>query len=73
MPKLIQYRNKCIGCGICFDMMPAFWRMSHRDGKATLVNAVNKKGISVLEIDKATEQNMKAVTIACPVKIIRIS
>jgi ferredoxin len=54
-------------------MMPAFWRMSHRDGKATLVNAINKKGISVLEIDKATEQNMKTVTIACPVKIIRIS
>ena len=73
MPKVIQYRNKCIGCGICFDMMPSLWRMSRKDGKATLVNSTNKKGIAVLDIDRETEQNLKPVTIACPVKIIRLS
>jgi ferredoxin len=43
MPKIIQYRNKCIGCCICVEMQPNFWRMSKKDGKATLLSAEEKK------------------------------
>ena len=47
MPKLIHYRKKCIGCGICYQQQPLHWRMSKKDGKATLLNAVTKKRCAV--------------------------
>jgi ferredoxin len=72
MPKVIHYRNKCIGCGVCYEMMPSSWRMSRKDGKATLVKAVVKKGIGVLEIGAESEEPMEAVAKACPVRIIRV-
>jgi ferredoxin len=71
MPKVIQYRNKCIGCGICYEMMPTTWRMSRKDGKATLVHAQMKKGIAVLDMRIDLEQSRKEVITACPVKIIK--
>ncbi|MGE5520924.1 MAG: ferredoxin [Candidatus Dadabacteria bacterium] len=73
MPKVIQYRNKCIGCGICYEMMPSSWRMSRKDGKATLVRAEMKKGIAVLDVAFDIEDTMREVAIACPVKIIKIN
>ena len=45
MSKLVHYRDKCIGCGICYEMQPDYWRMSTRDGKATLVKAEMKKKV----------------------------
>lgn len=72
MPKVIHYRNKCIGCGVCYEMMPASWRMSRKDGKATLIKAVVKKGIGVLEVGLESEESMEAVARACPVRIIRV-
>lgn len=73
MHKIIQYRNKCIGCGICFEMQPALWRMSKKDGKATLLKAVAKKEVYVLPVSPAMEELTRAVVKACPVKIIRLS
>lgn len=72
MAKIIHYRNKCIGCGLCFELQPALWRMSKKDGKATLVQAVEKKGIYILEISRHDmAQSMETAKI-CPVKIIKI-
>jgi ferredoxin len=71
MNKIIHYRNKCIGCGICFEMLPELWRMSKKDGKATLIGAKGKKEVFILETINSKERS-KAVAKACPVKIIKV-
>ncbi|MFT3903791.1 MAG: ferredoxin [Niabella sp.] len=73
MSKLIHYRNKCIGCGICYEMQPDLWRMSKRDGKATLVKAEKKNKTFVLEINEWDKPLAEEVATACPVKIIKLS
>ena len=72
MPKIIHYRNKCIGCGICHQLQPGHWRVSRKDGKATLVNGVNKKNVYVLSIHHHLQQASQLVAAACPVKIIKV-
>lgn len=73
MPNIIQYRSKCIGCGICYEMMPELWRMSKKDGKATLLKAVQKRNAAVLLINTPVVEASKKVAQACPVKIIKVS
>ena len=72
MPKIIHYRNKCIGCNICHEMLPDLWRISRQDGKATLVKSILKKDIYQLTVS----ENMKKINVtiadACPVKIIKV-
>lgn len=72
MPKIIHYRKKCVGCGVCFEMQPALWRMSKKDGKATLVNAIVKKDISQVTIAEPMVEISKNIGKACPVGIIKI-
>jgi len=73
MANIIHYRNKCIGCGICYEMMPEIWHMSKKDGKATLLKAGLKKEISILPIAPALISEAKKVAHACPVKIIQVN
>jgi len=73
MPNIIHYRNKCIGCGICYEMMPDTWRMSKKDGKATLLKAVLKKDVFILSLDRSIVTEFKKVAHACPVKIILVN
>lgn len=72
MFKIIHYRDKCIGCGICFEMQPELWRMSKKDGKATLLKAVEKKKVFVLPVNNIAGLQTQEVKKACPVKIIKI-
>lgn len=72
MPRIIHYRNKCIGCSICFEMQPVFWRMSKKDGKATLVQSILKKDIYQLAINEADKYLSVEVEKACPVKVIKV-
>ena len=72
MAKIIHYRNKCIGCGICFEMQPDLWRMSKKDGKATLLKSSAKKDVFVLSVSNNIQQRTQEVTRACPVKIIKV-
>jgi len=73
MPKLIHYRDKCIGCGICYEMQPAFWRMSKKDGKATLIKAEHKKGIYILSIHERDIELSVQTADACPAKVIKVN
>lgn len=73
MANIIHYRNKCIGCGICCEMMPEAWRMSKKDGKATLLKGVLKKQVFILPIDHSLIAVAKKVVYACPVKIIQVN
>jgi len=71
MAKIIHYRNKCIGCGICYEVQPELWRMSKKDGKATLLRSVVKKDVSILDVANTFRVDTAAVIKACPVKIIK--
>jgi ferredoxin len=73
MAKIIHYRKKCIGCGLCAELQPALWRMSKKDGKATLLHAAAKKEVFVLAVSQHDMvQSMETIKI-CPVHIIKLS
>ncbi|RXK57713.1 ferredoxin [Lacibacter luteus] len=72
MPKLVHYRNKCIGCGICYQQQPLYWRMSKKDGKATLLNAVTKKDVQLLTVSEETAEVNLSLIAACPVRVIKL-
>ncbi len=72
MSKIIHYRDKCIGCNICFEQQPSIWRMSKKDGKAVLLNALKKKSIFIININESEIMLSEKVANACPVKIIKI-
>lgn len=72
MPKIMFYREKCIGCNVCVEEASRFWEISEEDGKSNLKNSVKKKNFYVLEIDYVDkEENLKAME-NCPVGIIKI-
>ncbi|HEY5326911.1 MAG TPA: ferredoxin [Mucilaginibacter sp.] len=72
MAKIIHYRNKCIGCGICFELQPDLWRMSMKDGKATLLRSTEKKDTFIIPIAGDLLQQSREVAKACPVNIIKV-
>lgn len=72
MARIIHYRDKCIGCGICQEMQPSFWRMSKKDGKANLLQASIKKGIHQLVITESDIRSTEEVIKACPARIIKL-
>lgn len=72
MVVITHQREKCIGCNYCVEFAFAHWRMSKKDGKATLLGATNKKGFHTLRtVDEDFADNKKAAD-ACPVKIISV-
>lgn len=69
---ITQQRDKCIGCNYCVELAYNRWRMSKKDGKATLIGAVNRKGFHTVKVrEDELEENIKAAE-ACPVKIIQV-
>ncbi len=66
-------RAKCIGCNYCVELAPEHFRISKKDGKSVLLNAVEKKGFFTLKSldDSIFESNVNAKN-ACPVKIISV-
>lgn len=73
MHKIIHYRNKCIGCGVCQEQQPALWRMSKKDGKATLLKSTGKKDLFILPITNDLVVHSQEVAKACPVRVIKVS
>ena len=72
MPKIIHYRSKCIGCNICCEIQPRKWRMSKKDGKATLMNSQEKREVFISNIHESSLYQSRQVAQACPVKIIKV-
>jgi len=72
MAKIVHYRNKCIGCGVCVELQPELWRMSKKDGKASLLQAQAKKAVFVRTINDAIHERTQEVALQCPVKIIKV-
>lgn len=73
MPKLIQYRDKCIGCGSCVLEQSEHWEMDSSDGRATLKNAKNKSGVFQKNVEEFEVEKSKSVVDLCPVNCIKIS
>jgi len=69
---ITHQREKCIGCNYCVELAFDQWRMSKKDGKATLLNAQNKKGFHTLKIDNSEFDNNVKAAEACPVNIIKV-
>lgn len=69
---ITQQRDKCIGCNYCVELAYSRWRMSKKDGKATLIGGVNRKGFYTVKVrEDELDENIKAAE-ACPVKIIHV-
>lgn len=69
---ITHQREKCIGCNYCVELAYSRWRMSKKDGKATLIGGLNKKGFyTVRTEDDEYDDNVKAAN-ACPVNIIKV-
>lgn len=72
MVRIIQQRVKCIGCNACVEAAPSRWRMSRKDGKCTLVQGIDKRGMFIyLAGDDEYEANLTAAT-HCPVNCIKV-
>lgn len=69
---ITHQRNKCIGSNYCVELAYDQWRMSKKDGKATLIGATDKKGFHTLKLDNERfDTNVRAAD-ACPVNIIKV-
>lgn len=72
MVVITHQRDKCIGCNYCVELAYEQWRMSKKDGKATLLRAENKRGFHTARVDNEYfDANIKAAE-ACPVNIIKV-
>jgi len=70
MSKVIQQRDKCIGCGTCVAVCPAFWHMGD-DGKANLKDAKDVGG-GKFELQCEDCGCCKEAASSCPVQIISV-
>ena len=72
MIRITYFRDKCIGCGVCAEIVPFRWRMSKKDGKSTLLQGKKKNNVfqAVVDSDEQKDNNLAAEN--CPVNIIRL-
>jgi ferredoxin len=68
MVKIIQEKEKCIGCGACAALDPTNWEMN--GDKADLKGATEENGIFTKEV--AEVGSSKDAANACPVQCIKI-
>lgn len=72
MIRITHQRAKCIGCNACVEEAFHRWRISKKDGKSTLIEGKEKRGIYTAYFgDDEYESNLRAVQ-SCPVNIIRV-
>lgn len=69
---ITHQREKCIGCNYCVELAYQRWRMSKKDGKATLLGGENKKGFYTVRVDDDEFESNKKAGEACPVNIIQV-
>jgi len=70
MPKVIQEREKCIGCGSCAALCPKYWEMAE-DGKSRLLKST-QNGEGNFELELANIECNQEAADSCPVQIIHI-
>lgn len=68
-----QQRKNCIGCGSCVMYSPDCWKINDTDGKADLVNGVQKGLVVVAEVGMEYLEENKKVANVCPMQIIKLN
>ncbi|PRY53979.1 ferredoxin [Arcticibacter pallidicorallinus] len=72
MVRITQHRIKCIGCNACVEAAAYRWRISRKDGKVTLIQGIEKKGIFSISVAvDELEDNLRAAA-HCPVNCIKV-
>jgi ferredoxin len=69
--RIIQQREKCIGCGSCVALCPKFFEMAE-DGKSTLKGAKKNEKTGNFELQVKEIDCLKEAVAACPVEILKI-
>lgn len=72
MPKIVHYRDNCIGCNSCVEHSPEHWEMSKEDGKSNLKGSEKKKEVFVLQISEVEVEKNKEAAEDCPMNIIKV-
>ena len=73
MLKIQHKRPECIGCGLCVEQAPQYWKMSS-DGLATLHSITRKHNdFHYAEGFEEDREILKNAQEGCPVQIIKIS
>ncbi len=72
MIRITHFREKCIGCYYCVDIAPSRWEIDNQDGKCSLLDAVEKKGIFISKVPDFEYDEAIQVAESCPVKIIKV-
>mgnify|MGYP005676911295 CR=1 FL=1 len=72
MPKIIHFRDDCIGCHACVDCSPDSWEMSDEDGKSNLKRSTQKKDTFVADISEVEVASNIEAAKDCPMHIIRV-
>jgi len=68
--KIIHNKENCIGCGLCAEYCPKFWKMGD-DDKAEIIGG-KKRENGDYEIDIDEVGCNKDAEEACPVQVIKI-
>jgi ferredoxin len=72
MPKIIHYREKCIGCNSCVEQAPNQWKISEEDGKSDLQGSIEKREVHIVSITQDEVEANERAAKDCPVNIIRV-
>jgi len=71
MIKILQHRDKCIGCNACVEADPFRWRISKNDGKCVLIGGTEKKGWFSVVVSDDEMKYIESAANNCPVNIIK--
>ena len=72
MPKIIHFRNDCIGCNSCAEIDPIHWKINEKDGKIDLLNSIKKGNNYVLSITNVDLEKAQQAARDCPMRIIKV-
>lgn len=72
MIQITQQRAKCIGCNACVEAAAYRWRVSRKDGKCTLIGAIEKRGFYTINVQDDEFDDNEIAAKNCPVSIIQV-
>lgn len=72
MIQITQQRAKCIGCNACVEAAAYRWRVSRKDGKCTLIGAIEKRGFYTINVQDDEFEDNEIAAKNCPVSIIQV-
>ena len=71
MIKIMQQREKCIGCGSCSAVCPKYFELAD-DGKSHIKDSVKDEKTSNEELEVVKIECAESAAEACPVQCIEI-